>query len=115
MECPAFGQTCSKCQKKGHFVSVCISSKKVHQLEDSNESSSDESCLRVETVSLVQTKSRQWLADITFFSSAQEDFSTTLTCQLDTGATSNVLCLDDLSAATQLGGPPMKNCLVVQQ
>lgn len=115
MECPAFGQTCSKCQKKGHFASVCISSKKVHQLEDSNESSSDESCLRVETVSLVQTKSRQWLADITFLSSAQEDFSTTLTCQLDTGATSNVLCLDDLSAVTQLGGPPMKNCLVVQQ
>ena len=33
MECPAFGQTCSKCQKKGHFASLCISFKKVHQLE----------------------------------------------------------------------------------
>ena len=29
-EHPAFGQTCSKCQKKGHFASVGISSKKVH-------------------------------------------------------------------------------------
>ena len=111
-ECPAFGQTCSKCQKKGHFASVCISSKKVHQLEDINDSSSDESCLRVETISLVQTKSRQWFADITFFNSAQEDFSTTLACQLDTGATCNVLCLDDLSAITQLGDPPMKNSSV---
>ncbi len=111
-ECPAFGQTCSKCQKKGHFASVCISSRKVHQVEDSNESSSDESCLRVETVSLVQTKSRQWFADITFFNSAEEEFSTSLACQLDTGATCNVLCLDDLSAITQLGDPPMKNSTV---
>jgi len=31
----------------------------------------DESCLSFETVSLVQTKSRQWFADITFFNSAQ--------------------------------------------
>ncbi|XP_078368291.1 uncharacterized protein LOC144652146 [Oculina patagonica] len=111
-ECPAFGQTCSKCQKKGHFASVCISSRKVHQVEDSNESSSDESCLRVETVSMVQTKSRQWFADIIFFNSAEEEFSTTLACQLDTGATCNVLCLDDLSAITQLGDPPMKNSTV---
>lgn len=28
IECPAFKQTCSKCQKKGHFVSVCRSSEK---------------------------------------------------------------------------------------
>ena len=33
-ECPAFGKTCSKCQKKGHFSSACYSSKKVHQVED---------------------------------------------------------------------------------
>ena len=80
-----------------------MSLKKVHQLEDSHESSTDESCLRVETVSLVQTKSRQWFADITFFNSDQEDFCTILACQLDTGATRNVLCLDDLSVITQLG------------
>ena len=102
-ECPAFGQTCSNCQKKGHFTSVCYASKKVHQLEDSPVSSSDESCLRVETVSLVQTKAKQWFADIKFFKSAQENFTTALACQLDTGATCNVISLDDLSAITQLG------------
>ena len=38
--------------------------------------------------------------------------STTLACQLDTGATCNALCLDDLSAITQLGDPPIKNSSV---
>ena len=111
-ECPAFGQTCSNCQKKGHFTSVCYASKKVHQLEDSPVSSSDESCLRVETVSLVQTKAKQWFADIKFFKSAQENFTTALACQLDTGATCNVISLDDLSAITQLEEPPLNESSV---
>ncbi|KAL9953243.1 hypothetical protein ACROYT_G040629 [Oculina patagonica] len=98
--------------KRESSETKCRYCERVHQVEDSNESSSDESCLRVETVSLVQTKSRQWFADITFFNSAEEEFSTTLACQLDTGATCNVLCLDDLSAITQLGDPPMKNSTV---
>ena len=74
--------------KRGSFRVCCISSKKVHQLEDSQESSSDENCLSFETM------------------------STTLACQLDTGATCNALCLDDLSAITQLGDPPIKNSSV---
>ena len=111
-ECPAFGQTCSKCQKKGPFASVCYASKKVHQLEDNPLSSSDESCLRVETVSLVQTKAKQWFTDIKFFKSAQENFTTALACQLDTGATCKVISLDDLSAITQLGQPPLNESSV---
>ena len=110
-QCPAFKQTCSECHKKGHFASVCRSSKKVQQFEE-DEESSDESCLQVETVSLVQTKAKQWFADVSFFKSAEEDFTTTLVCQLDTGATCNVLCLDDLSIITQLGDPPMDNSSV---
>ncbi|XP_073251790.1 uncharacterized protein [Porites lutea] len=109
--CPAFKQTCSKCNKKGHFASVCRSSKKGQQFEE-DEESSDESCLQVETVSLVQTKAKQWFADVSFFKSAEEDFPTTLACQLDTGATCNELCLDDLSIITQLGDPPMDNSSV---
>ena len=73
-ECLAFKQTCSKCQKKGHFASVCRSSKKVQQLQEDEESfdeSSDESCLQVETISLVQTKAKQWFADVSFFKSAE--------------------------------------------
>ena len=111
-ECPAFKKTCSKCQKKGHFASVCRSSKKIQQFEEDEDDSPDESCLQVETVSIVQTKAKQWLADISFFKSAKEDFTTTLACQLDTGATCNVIGLDDLSAITQLGDPPMNNSSV---
>ena len=32
-----------------------------------------------------------------------------MACQLDTGATYNVIRLDDLSAITQLGDPPINN------
>ena len=80
MECTAFMKTCSKCQKKGHFPSVCYSSKKVHQVEDIGVSSSVESCLRVETISLVDTKARQWFAEIEFFKSAPDNFTTTVAC-----------------------------------
>ena len=114
-ECPAFKQTCSKCQKKGHFPSVCRSSKKVQHFqedEESSDESSGESCLQVETICLVQTKAKQRFADVSFFKSTEEDFITTLACQLDTGATCNVLFLDDLSIISQLGDPPMDNSSV---
>ena len=97
--------------QKGPFCVRSRSSKKVQQFEE-DEESSDESCLQVETVSLVQTKAKQWFADVSFFKSAEEDFTTTLACQLDTGATCNILCLDDLSIITQLGDPPMDNSSV---
>ena len=97
--------------QKEPFCVRSRSSKKVQQFEE-DEESSDESCLQVETVSLVQTKAKQWFADVSFFKSAEEDFTTTLACQLDTGATCNVLCLDDLSIITQLGDPPMDNSSV---
>ena len=62
------------------------------------------SSAEVETVSLVQIKAKQWLADISFFKSADEDFITTLACQIDNWAAYYEISLDDLSI-TQLGGP----------
>ena len=90
---------------------MCRSSKKVQQFQGGGESS-DESCLQVETISLVHAKAKQWFADVNFFKSAEEDFTTTLSCQLDIEATCNVLCLDNLSIITQLGDPPMDNSSV---
>ena len=84
----------------------------MQQVEDIRVSSSDESCLKVETISLVDTKARQWFAEIEFFKSAQENFTTTVACQLDNGATCNVISLDDLSAITQIGDPSMKESSV---
>ena len=59
-------------------------------------------------VSLVCTKARQWFTEIQFFELRKDDFTTSVSCQLDTGATCNALCLDDLSAITQLGDPPIQ-------
>ena len=57
-------------------------------------------------------KAKQWFSDVNFFKSGEQDFTTTLSCQLDTGATCNILCLDDLSIITQLREPPMDNSSV---
>ena len=112
MECPAFGKTCSNCEKKGHFSSVCLSGKKVNQFEDFETSNEDETCLTLETVSLVDTKARQWFTEIQFYKSSKDYFTTSVSCQLDTGTTCNVLCLDDLSAITQLGDLPIQKSSV---
>ena len=110
-ECPAFGKTCSKCEKKGHFLSVCLAGKKVNRFEDFETSSEDETCLTLETISPVDTKARQWFTEIQFFKSPKDYFSRSVSCQLDTGATCNVLCLDDLPA-TQLGDPQIQKSSV---
>ena len=91
---------------------MCLTTKKVNQFEDLETSSEDEACLNLETVSLVDTKARQWFTEIQFFKSPKDDFTTSLSCQLDTGATCNVLCLDNLSAITQLGDPPIQKSTV---
>ena len=90
-ECPAFGKTCSKCEKKGHFSSVCLAGKKVNQFEDFETSREDETCLTLETVSLVDTKARQWFTEIQFFKSPEDYITTSVSCQLDTGATCNAM------------------------
>ena len=42
----------------------------------------------------------------------KEDYHTELQCQLDTGATCNVICLRDLAMITQTGDPPLKSSKV---
>ena len=91
-DCPAFGKTCSKCGKKGHFSSVCLTTKKVNQLEDLETSSEDEACLNLATVSLVNTKARQWFTEIQFFKSPKDDFTTSVSCQ-PTGHRSHMQCI----------------------
>ena len=46
------------------------------------------------------------------FSDMKEEYHTELTCQLDTGATCNVMSLRDLAVITQTGDPPLKNSKV---
>lgn len=56
----------------------------------------------------MDTKARRWFTEIQFYKSPKDYFTTFVSCQLDTGATCSVLCLDDLSAITQLGDPPIQ-------
>ena len=104
-------KTCSKCGKKGHS-SVCLAGKKVNQFEDLGTSSEDKNCLTLAMVSLVDTKAGQWFTEIQFFKSLKDDFTTSVSCQLDTGATCHALYLDDLSAITELGDPPFQKSSV---
>ncbi|XP_042148639.1 uncharacterized protein K02A2.6-like [Ixodes scapularis] len=84
-ECPAYGKTCNKCQKKGHFAAVCRSSRsmvqhKVHAIdnhEDPEEMYMSE--LRTKTSKTV------WQEEIQF------KCGTKVVMKLDTGAQCNVL------------------------
>ena len=106
------GKSAAIAKTKGHFSSVCLAGKKVNQFEDFETSNEDETCLTLETVSLLDTKARQWFTEIQFYKSPKDYFTTSVSCQLDTGATCNVFCLDDLSAITQLGDPPIQKSSV---
>lgn len=110
--CPAFGKKCRACDKMNHFAAVCFSRKKVHQIEGEEDLSSDENCLKVETISLVESKSKQWFANINFLPRGKEKYETQLSCQLDTGSTCNVISANDLSVITQIGEPPLKKSSV---
>lgn len=59
----------------------------MNQFEDFETSSEEETCLTLETVLLVDTKARQWFTEIQFYKSLKDYFTTSVSCQLDTGAT----------------------------
>ena len=114
--CPAFGHECKACKKPNHFASVCQSSKfQVKQVtettDDETETDSDEFFYKVEEVSSVQAKGKQLFASLEF-SDANTRYKTTLECQLDTGATCNVLTHRDLSIISQDGNPTLQTSKV---
>ena len=92
-ECPAYNKRCAYCQKWHHFASVCMAKKKgvVKFVQESQDSSdSEESVLKVEDVSSVESCGNRWFAMLSFYCE-QNKLETKLKCQLDTGATCNVL------------------------
>ena len=111
-ECQTVGQTCSKCKKLNHFASVCMTSRerpiKTLEEESTSESESEESLFKVQTVSSLKGRGKQVHAEINFCIQEQgnKTYKTSLTCQLDTGATCNVISHRDLAVLTQMGEPP---------
>ncbi|KAM7299076.1 uncharacterized protein ISCGN_019643, partial [Ixodes scapularis] len=92
-ECPAYGKTCNKRQKKGHFAAVCRSSRsmvqhKVHAI-DNREDPEEEMY-----VSELRTKTSKtvWQEEIQF------KCGTKVVMKLDTGAQCNVLSNKNVQA-----------------
>ena len=118
-KCPAFGHECKACKKPNHFASVCRSASRsqVKQIaeeidtDDEQETDSDEFFYKVEEVSSVQAKGKQLFASLEF-SDAKGRYRTKLECQLDTGATCNVLTHRDLSIISQNGNPALQTSKV---
>ena len=132
-ECKAYGQTCHLCSKPNHFASVCRfrnkpaggktvsrGHKSVKQVTEETDTSNDsdddltddeDPLFKIEEVSSVKTAGKQLNAKI-IFSDTEELYNTELECQLDTGATCNMMSLGDLAVIIQTGDPPLRSSKV---
>jgi len=108
-ECPAYGQTCRKCKKVNHFAKVCRQEGKerrqVNQVKEESEDS-DDSILSIEEITAVKGGGKRLTAKLTFY--LPGDVKDQFECQLDTGATCNVISHKDLMILLQEGDPPVK-------
>lgn len=104
-ECPAFGAKCRNCGKNNHFAVACRSTKAVHSVLDDATDSDDETVLQIEELSTVLSSGKQLLTHVNFLDG---EYTVKLVCQLDTGASCNVISHRDLAVITQNGEPPMK-------
>ena len=110
---PAFGHECKACKKPSHFASVCRSSQKhlIKQMtelsDDEQEGDTDKFFYKLEEVSSVQARGRRLYTSLGF-ADPNARYKTKLDCQLDTGATCNVLTHRDLSVICQTGHPALQ-------
>ena len=96
-DCPALGQTYNSCGKENYFASVCLSSKQstsgVRAVDESDEEpveeSDEEQIFRIEDMSSV-SQGKQLFTRLNFLSSTDR-LGMQIECQLDTGATCNVM------------------------
>ena len=128
-DCKAYKQICKFCSKPNHFAAVCrqknrkiqqnkSSFKQVRQVTEEitsdsevEPSDSDDSLLKIEEISSVKTQGKQLVSNIVFSDSEQRYFSE-VECQLDTGATCNIMSMRDLTAIEQTGDPTMRDSKV---
>ena len=102
-KCPAFGKTCSVCVKK-----ACRQNKSLHRI-DRHSSSSSESIFQVnqQYIGAVKTRGKQLTIEMKF-AKAKHDEAQGIICQLDTGATCNVISLDDYCKITGEKNPKLQ-------
>ena len=107
-DCPAYGQQCRSCKRMNHFAKVCLASKeKIHVAEEAEGYGyeSEESLLKIEEITAISGCGKQLTASITFL--IGETYKEQLICQLDTGATCNVISHRNLVQLLQDSDPPL--------
>ncbi|XP_077997421.1 uncharacterized protein LOC144450650 [Glandiceps talaboti] len=115
-KCPAYGETCRVCNKQNHFARVCRQRKykrRVHMIAEEetdsehDQSSSGESVLQIEhSIESLKGKGKQWFAALKLRSDSSHEYQ--LSCQLDCGATCNVIRYNDLCKICQDGKPRLQ-------
>ncbi|KAK3098027.1 hypothetical protein FSP39_015459 [Pinctada imbricata] len=108
-KCPAYGQTCKKCNKPNHVPSVCRQ-QKVHALgdEDYDDDKCDDSYSETDsdfTYAITSRQGKQWFAKVNLTCQGQ---SQDVICQLDSGSTCNVISFIQYSRVVQHGDPPLR-------
>jgi len=110
-KCPAYGKTCRKCGKANHFHTVCLRGKGTRQVSmvqesQSEVSESEDELFCVEEIGTVKhNRKGQFFVPLSF---NHQKRSTTIDCQLDTGATCNVISLEDVCAIQHTKSPPLQ-------
>jgi hypothetical protein len=90
--CPAWGKRCKKCSKMNHFASECKSSPAVNYVEEEDE---DEEIYTLQEESLYKVgKGKQWFTMLHV--QTKDNQKSTLRCQIDPGATCNVISKKEL-------------------
>ena len=112
-KCPAFGKRCHACGKLNHFQSVCRQKRKqsdnppapkVSQVVESSDS--EDSIFTIESIGTIShNKQGQYFVPLCF---KHKGTDTTINCQLDTGATCNVMSHANLCAIQQCSSPLMQ-------
>lgn len=114
MKCPAFGVICKACGKKNHFARVCKQAQRKTRVnflgEDGvQEEEEMEEVWFLSNINAMEQGNEKWLVNLKVTPYITEpvsyDPSHTITCQLDTGATTNAISFRDLQLITQDGNP----------
>lgn len=92
---------------KDHFAKVCqAGQEKVHVAKEAERYESEGSLLRIEEITVINASGKQLTSTITFV--MEEKYKEQLVCQLDTGATCNVISHRNLAQLLQNGDPPLR-------
>ena len=112
-QCPAYGKSCHLCGKANHFHTVCFRGKPhtkasrsiaaVHEIP-SQPSESDDEIYGIEQVGAVKHNCNG--LPLCF---KHEFGDTTIDCQLDTGATCNVMSMTDMCKIQHTTTPPLQS------